>query len=97
MELYYRTPEAESILKEGFKDSDGYFMNNVLYSGVWFSSTQPEIRASAQSEALLKIEIPEDVVAEYELHKGVKPEREFLVPAIVANEYGKPVVIAEGL
>lgn len=93
MKLYHLTPEGEEILKNGFTDSDGFFMNNTLFKGVWFSDTPVKISSTTIGEALLMIEIPEEAVSEFELADGDKPYREFLVPAEVVKEYGAPTVV----
>lgn len=93
MKLYHRTPDVEEILQNGFKDSDGYFKNNVLYAGVWFSSSPSSVSTSDAPERQLVIDVPEEEVLEYELRDEKKLYREFLIPAPVLNSFGKPSVI----
>lgn len=93
MRLYHLTPEGEEILTNGFKDSDGFFVNNTLFAGVWFSNVPAEIRSEFSGETQLMIEIPEDAVSEFELGESDRSCREFLVPAEVVKEYGAPTIV----
>lgn len=93
MKLYHLSPAGEEILKNGFTDSDGFFMNNTLFAGVWFSDSPVDISSMSGGETQLMIEVPEEVVSEFELGEGGKPCREFLVPAVVVKEYEAPTIL----
>ncbi len=56
---------AEAILKEGFRDGMGTYLTDWEWSGVWFSS-EPFEGFNADTNTLFTIEIPEDVISEYE-------------------------------
>lgn len=93
MKLYHLSPAGEEILKDGFTDSDGFFMDNTLFKGVWFSDSPVDISALTGGETQLLIEVPEEAVLEFELGEKGKPCREFLVPAEMLKEYGTPAII----
>jgi hypothetical protein len=94
MKLYYQTPEADAILKDGFTDADGYVLNNVVFGGVWLSNAPVAVNSSADGYTQLMIEMPDEVIEEFELKDGDKPHRVFLIPAALVNQYGAPVVVA---
>jgi len=93
MKLYHRTNAAEAILEHGFKDSSGFYMTDRLHSGVWLSDRPLDDNEGADGDVLFCLAIPEDVVKGYEWIEEGKPYREFLVPAMIVNAYGKPQVI----
>jgi hypothetical protein len=93
MRLYHRTPYAESIIKNGFKDAEGTYLTNETFSGVWISDKPLTSNEGAKGEKLLMIYIPENVLIEYEWIEEDKPYREFLIPASVVNGYGKPEIV----
>lgn len=90
MKLYHRTPAAEIILKDGFKDGEGFFLANQLFTGVWLSDRPLTSNEGTKGDSLLTIEIPETVLLQYEWLEEGKPYREFLVPANLVNAYGLP-------
>ena len=65
-------------------------MTDREFSGVWLSAVPLDINEGAKGEQLLALDIPEEVVAEYEWREDEKTYREFLVPADVVNRYGPP-------
>ncbi|MDD2273077.1 MAG: hypothetical protein PHP95_11205 [Desulfuromonadaceae bacterium] len=93
MKLYHLTPAGEEILKNGFTDSDGFFMDKTFFAGVWFSDSPVDSSILSGGESQLLIEVPEEAVLEFELGEKGKPCREFLVPAEVLKEYGTPAII----
>ena len=93
MKLYHLSPEGEEILKNGFTDSDGFFVDNTFFKGVWFSDSPIDMKSLSGGETQLMIEMPEETVSEFELLKGEKPCREFLVPAEIVKEFGAPTVV----
>lgn len=93
MKLYHLSPAGEEILKNGFTDSDGFFMDNTFFKGVWFSNSPVDASVLSGGETQLLIEVPEEAVLEFELGEKGKPCREFLVPAEVLKEYGAPAIV----
>lgn len=93
MKLYHLSPAGEEILKNGFTDSDGFFMKNTFFAGVWFSDSPVDTSLLSGGETQLMIDVPEEAFTEYELLEGDKPCREFLVPAEVLKEYDAPTVV----
>lgn len=94
MNLYHRTFAADAIFREGFRDGTGRYLTPEVWSGVWLSDIALDSNEDAGGDTLLVIEIPEDVVAEYEWVEEDKLYREFLVPAGVVNKYGPPRVVS---
>ena len=43
---------------------------------------------------MLEIDVPDDVVKDFEWVEAEKPYREFLIPAEVANGYGPPRLVS---
>ncbi len=88
MKLYHRTPAGHAILADGFRDGHGHYMTANVYEGVWLSDVTLGADDGAPGDDLLVVEIPEEVVAEYEwVDERGGPYREFLVPAEVVNKY----------
>ena len=98
MRLFHqtKTQDSESIWNDGFQDSevivdDGCagekFVGVRLFDDPVGWNPNPD-----GNNLLLAIEIPEDVIGEYEWVKDWQKTREFFVPASVVNAYGPPVV-----
>ena len=85
------TANAEAILKEGFRDGTGHYLTDQEWTGVWVS-TEPFDAYDADAKTLFTIEIPEDVISEFEWVEEGKSIREWLIPAALLNSYGPPVV-----
>jgi hypothetical protein len=88
------TANAEAILKEGFRDGTGHYLTDQEWTGVWVS-TEPFDGYDADAKTLFTIEIPEDVISEFEWVQPGMRLREFLVPAALLNSYGPPVVTGD--
>ena len=88
------TANAEAILKEGFRDGTGHYLTDQEWTGVWVS-TEPFDGYDADTKTLFTIEIPEDVISEFEWVQPGMRLREFLVPAALLNSYGPPVVTGD--
>lgn len=93
MILYHATASDEtlnSILEDGFADKAGTYLTSKVAEGVWLSD-QPLSGGEGGltgSEPLLRLEIPEDVIREYEwVNDPWMGYREWLVPAAVVNRY----------
>lgn len=95
MKLFHRTPFAESILKNGFRDGEGTYMTGVMHCGVWLSDRPLDFGQGAKGEDLFLLDIPEDEMSPFEWIEDGKPYREFLVPAEIVNRYGPPELIDE--
>lgn len=92
MRLYHHTYATQSILSDGFKDGEGYYLTTSLHQGVWLSDCPLDINEGADGDTLLSIDIPDNVIADYEWIEEEKPYREFLIPAEIVNRYGPPKV-----
>jgi hypothetical protein len=88
MLVYHRTSDADAILREGFRDAEGYYMTPKLWRGVWVSADAPLTEnEGAYGTTTLVIDIPESVFAKYEWDETGKPYREALIPADELNRY----------
>jgi hypothetical protein len=100
--LYHRTTSAAArhIQREGFRDTEGYFLTDHIHRGVWMSDTPDHNEGAAGYDVLFAIDVPADVLAqweaEYEWVEEGKPYREFLVPAAVVNQYRRVIAEEEG-
>ena len=86
---------AEAILKDGFRDVMGYHHAGQEWTGVWVSSEPldwSQRQYLNEANTLFAIEIPEDVISEFEWAEEGKLIREWLIPAELLNSYGPPVV-----
>lgn len=92
MRLYHRTDAAHRILAEGFRDAEGPYLTDTTQRGVWLSNVPLDPNEGTTEGPLLTLDIPEDVLADYEWVEEGKPYREFLVPAGVVNRYGPPTI-----
>ena len=87
MKLFHRTPAAETILREGFRDAAGYYLTDRLHEGVWLSTVPPDANDGAPGPDLLEVDIPEEDVASHGWVEAGHPYREFLVPAAIVNRF----------
>ena len=94
MSLFHITSNrnAESILREGFCDGTGHYLTDQEHKGVWVSSEPFDGMYLSSDNTLFAIEVPEDVIIEFEWAEEGKTIREFLVPGSLLNSYGPPVV-----
>ena len=95
MKCFNRTPHADKILTDGFRDGEGTYMTRTIHKGVWFSDCPLDFGQGAKGDTLLSLEIPSDVLPEHEWIEVGKPYREFLIPAEIVNRLGKPEVCDE--
>ena len=95
MFLYHRTFAAKRILAEGFRDKTGTYMTDQEFTGVWFSDTPLSVNEGAAGDVVLAIEVPDELVAEYEWIEDGKPYREWLIPAELVNRFGPPAVVED--
>jgi hypothetical protein len=94
MKLYYRTYHAKEILAEGFKDTMNYYGSHNLYGGVWFSNNPLDANEGADGDSALMIEIPVNLIKQFEWVEVGKPYREWCVPAKIVNRY--PLKLLKG-
>lgn len=94
MKLYHRTAAAAAILKSGFEDRTGSYLTSTLHTGVWFADRPLDINDGADGDTLLAIEMPEEVIREYEWIEERKSYREWLIPAALANQHGPTRVVS---
>lgn len=87
MKLYHRTFEGEEILRDGFKDSTGTWGTDVLTTGVWFSDRALEEDEGGAGDAVMVVDIPEQLISDYEWIQRGRNYREWLIPAAFANKY----------
>jgi hypothetical protein len=90
MRVYHRTPAAHQILADGFRDTEGSYLTDRLWKGVWISD-RPLDEGAAGGD-VLTLDIPDDVFREYEWVEEGKPNREALIPAHLLNRYGRPAI-----
>ncbi len=96
MTLYHTTYEAKAILDQGFRDGKGtYLTDDCEFRGVWLADRPLDVNEGADGDGILVLDIPEEVIAEYEWIEEGKRYREFLVPAEIVNRYGPPRIYEE--
>jgi hypothetical protein len=93
--VYHRTDHAEAILRDGFRDTTGSYLTTEPHTGVWFSGVPLDVDQGADGEALLAVEMDENVFAAHEWVEDAKSYREALVPAEVANRYPVELVFGD--
>ncbi|MGY4713053.1 hypothetical protein ACXDF8_26500 [Mycolicibacterium sp. CBM1] len=96
MNLYHRTPAAEAILRDGFRDATGYYMfHDFGLTGVWLSDVALDINEGAKGDQVLRVELPDDVdLTDYEVVEDDEPPyREWCVPAELINTRARVVLV----
>jgi hypothetical protein len=95
--FYHRTTEASArkILRGGFRDGTGTYGFTRTLRGVWLSNVPLDCNEGAWGDVLLQVDLPEQVVANYEWIEEGKPYREWLVPARLINKQAKISVVKE--
>ena len=79
---------AIKILRDGFRNTTGRYLTDREWSGVWVSDRPLDNSEGASGEALLQINIAENLLTTFEWVEEGKPYREWLVPADVLNDAG---------
>ena len=94
MRLFHITgnANAEAILKNGFRDATENYLTNQEWTGVWVSTEPFNGQYQNDANTLFAVEIPEDVISEFEWVEEGKLIQEWLIPAALLNSYGPPVV-----
>jgi len=93
--FYHRTSAAKEILEEGFRDREalyGVIGANRTFRGVWLSDRPLDAADCIDGDTLLKIDISEDLLVDYEWIEEGTHYREWLVPAELVNAFGPPAV-----
>lgn len=85
MKLYHRTPAADAVLAEGFRDARGNYGMRLELEGVWLSDVPLSEQEGAEGASLLEIIIDETFIADNEVIEVGKPYREWIVPAALLN------------
>lgn len=97
MRLYHTTTHETAILRQGFKDGTAEGV-----TGVWFSDRPTSVNDGAPpAGVVLELKLPAEIITEYEVllegadqdRHGGNRYREFVIPAEVANRYGRPRVV----
>jgi hypothetical protein len=92
MRVYHRTPAAEAILKDGFRDGPPWRKSELL-AGVFISNDPPQPCDGAKGMTTLVLELPEEVVESYLTDYGPDGScREYFLPASILNEHGPPEI-----
>jgi hypothetical protein len=88
--VFHRTTKdaAAKILRDGFRDTTSRYLTDREWSGVWVSDRPLDNSEGASGEALLQIDIAEDLLTAFEWVEEGEPFREWLVPAAVLNDAG---------
>jgi hypothetical protein len=95
--VLHRSTSAEVIVREGFRDGTAPYLTSGEYTGVWLSDRPLDLNEGAIGSSdglpdLVEVEIPLDVLADFEWIEDMKSYREFLVPAAVVNSYPRRIV-----
>ena len=95
--VFHRTTRtaAEQILRSGFRDTTARYLTDREWSGVWVADRPLDNSEGASGEALLQVEIAEEILTDYEWVEEGKPYREWLVPADILNKDGQ-IKLTEG-
>src|SRR5450759_3089381 len=88
MIVYHASHNVEGILANGFKDGGGTYGTTNWWEGVWVSDRPLSCGDGGLigDEPLLRIDVPESVLAEFEWVQDVG-YREWLVPASIIKRY----------
>jgi hypothetical protein len=66
VKFYHRTSHADAILANGFRDGRGSYMTDQEFEGVWIANVPLACNEGVNGDAVLEVEIAEELVAEYE-------------------------------
>lgn len=94
MRIFHSTVNANVavIVREGFKDNEEKYLSDFAWRGVWVSD-RPLPLDGGPCNALLALEIPEELFAQYEWVQEDATSRGSLIPATILNRYGPPTVV----
>ena len=74
-------------MQGGVRNGRGTYLTSKVWDGVWLSDVPLDPSEGADGDDVLVVEMPENVVEEYEWVEEGKTYREFLIPAEVVNGY----------
>jgi hypothetical protein len=96
MRVYHRTSHdlAARILAEGFRDGHGTYMIDEMFRGVWVSDQPLHEHDGVFGDALLFLDVPEELFVEFEWIESGAALRRSLIPAAFLNLHG-PVTLQE--
>ena len=94
--VFHRTTRtaAEQILRSGFRDTTARHLTDREWCGAWVADRPLDNGEGASGEALLQVEIAEEILTSYGWVGEGKLYREWLVSADILNEHGQ-VKLAE--
>jgi hypothetical protein len=94
MRIFHSTVNANVavIVREGFKDNEEKYLSDFAWRGVWVSD-RPLHLDGVPGNALLALEIPEELFAGYEWIQEDATYRGSLIPSTILNRYGPPKVV----
>jgi hypothetical protein len=95
MILFHRTNVAAQIQAGGFRDSTACYMTDRLHTGIWFSNVPRDESEGADGDTLLRMNVPEELIADFEWIEEGKGYREWLIPAAIVNQFGPAVIVNE--
>jgi hypothetical protein len=97
LRVYHRTSidVANQILLNGFRDGQGTYLTDQMWTGVWVSDVPLDENSGACGDTLLALDMPASVFEEYEWVEELKGYRESLIPADILNKFGPPKVVTE--
>lgn len=89
MTVYHVTgaDAAGSIEAHGFRDSHGTYLTDSEHIGAWVSDSPLTVQSGIEDPVVFEIDVPMEVIAEFEWIEEGKGYREWLVPAVVLNSY----------
>jgi hypothetical protein len=100
--LYHRTTAAaaQQIVREGFRDAEGYYLTDRLWRGVWLSDVpldSSDFGGPPDATTLLRVtvDLDEEALSEWEWVEEGKPYREWLAPAALVNAHGTVEILTE--
>lgn len=88
MLCYHRTAAADAILRDGFRDAEGFYMMALdePLRGVFISDEPLDVNEGAKGDELLEVGVPDDLdLSQFELVEDGKGYREWCVPAELLN------------
>ena len=91
MRCYHRTHAADAIRRDGFVDDEGCYGTLTTHRGVWLSDQPLDVNEGADGNALLAVDLPDELFEQYEWVEDGKGYREALIPAKIVN--GWPIVL----
>ena len=88
---------ANVILNSGFKDAKGGYLTSNEHEGVWISDVPLDVNEGADGDTYLEIllDLPDNVLAEYEWVETGKPYREWLIKAHLLNQHATARIVSD--